>query len=96
MDQTQRIAELERAINRAWLLLGGCNDPNTVLALLPAGGVECERFAEIVRDELAKAIGKLAGFRGMRTLSNDPAPHDELDEIAERIMSECDCYINDD
>lgn len=35
---------------------------------------------------------------GFRTLSNDPPPHDELDDIAERIMSErSDCYsaVND-
>jgi hypothetical protein len=42
------VTEFETAIRKVWRLLGGeGQDPNTVLALLPAGGVECERFAEI-------------------------------------------------
>jgi hypothetical protein len=43
-----RVTEFETAIRKVWRLLGGeGQDPNTVLALLPAGGVGCERFAEI-------------------------------------------------
>lgn len=83
-----RIAELERAVHRAWLLLGGSASWNTALARLPAGGIECERMVEIARDELGRVIGKEPGLRGMRTPDNEPAPYDELDEIAEEIMSE--------
>lgn len=83
-----RIAELERTIERAWLLLGGSFSWNTALAMLPAGGVECERMVEIARDELGRAINKEPGLRGMRTENNEPAPRDELDEIAEEIMGE--------
>lgn len=85
-----RIEELELAVRRAWLLLGGSQSWNTALALLPAGGIECERMVEIARDELAAVIGKPHGLRGMRTDDNQPAPRDELDEIAEEIMSEGD------
>lgn len=83
-----RIAELERTIERAWLLLGGSFSWNTALAMLPAGGVECERMVEIARDELGRALNKEPGLRDMRTEDNEPAPRDELDEIAEEIMSE--------
>ena len=73
---------------KAWrLLCGDGQDPNTVLALLPAGGLECERFAEIARDILGVAIGEEPGLRGMRTADNEPAPRDELDEIAEQVMA---------
>lgn len=85
-----RIEELERAVTRAWLLLGGSASWNTALAMLPAGGIECERMVEIARDELGAVIGKDAGIRGMRTEANEPAPRDELDEIADEIMSEAD------
>ncbi len=86
----ERIEELELAVRRAWLLLGGSASWNTALALLPAGGIECERMVEIARDELGAVIGKRSGLRGMRTDDNKPAPRDELDEIAEEIMSEGD------
>lgn len=88
MDADRRIAELERTIHRAWLLLGGSYSCNTALAMLPAGGIECERMVEIARDELGRSIGKGPGLRGMRTDDNEPAPRDELDEIADEIMSE--------
>lgn len=79
---------LERTIERVWLLLGGSNSWNTASALLPAGGIECERMVEIARDELGAIIGKPAGLRGMRTDNNEPYPHDDLDDMAEEIMSE--------
>lgn len=85
-----RIEELERAVTRAWLLLGGSGSPNTALAFLPAGGVWCERMVEIARDELGAVIGKDSGLRGMRTDDNEPAPRDEMDEVADEIMSEAD------
>ncbi|MGE8943986.1 hypothetical protein ACO2I3_18945 [Leptospira interrogans] len=88
MDQTQRIVELERTIHRAWLLLGGCNDPTTVLALLPGGGKTCQRLAEIALDELGRAIGKPTGFR-RATASDMPTSRNLLDNIAEQVMSEC-------
>lgn len=83
-----REQELERAVIRAYALIGGSGSWNTVLALLPAGGVECERFAERVRDELGAVLGKPQGLRGMRTDGNDPCPRDELDEIADEVMDE--------
>lgn len=85
-----RIEELERAVRRAWLLLGGSASMNTALACLPAGGIQCERMVEIARDELADVIGQSHGLRGMRTDDNQPAPPDELDLIAWEIMSEDD------
>ena len=83
-----REEQLEHTIRRAWLLLGGSPSWHTALAHLPAGGIECERMVEIARDELGAAIGMPPGLRGMRGPNNTPAPHDELDDIAEEIMSE--------
>jgi len=80
-----RIEELERAITRAWLLLGGSGSPNTALAFLPAGGLWCERMVEIARDELGAVLGKDAGFRGTETDDQD-----EMDDVAAEIMSEAD------
>lgn len=85
-----RIEVLERAVTRAWLLLGGSCSMNTALACLPAGGIECERMVEIARDELGAVIGKSPGLRGMRTADNEPWPRDDLDVIAEEIMGEAD------
>jgi hypothetical protein len=87
MSDADRIKELETAVRRAWRLVGGDGqEPNTVLGLLPAGGIECERFAEIARDTLGAVIGEESGLRGMRTAGNEPAPRDELDEIAQQVM----------
>ena len=83
-----RIADLERAALRAWLVLGGSHSMNTCLACLPAGGVQAERMAETALAELAAVLGKRPGLRGMRTDDNKPAPRDELDEIANEIMAE--------
>lgn len=55
---------------------------------MPAGGVECERMAERVRDELGAALGIEPGLRGMRGENNTPAPRDWMDEMAEEIMAE--------
>lgn len=87
-EMRAHIAGLERTIERCWLLIGGHRGYNTVLAMLPAGGIECERWAERVRDELGAAIGKSHGLRGMRTDDNQPAPRDELDEIADEVMAD--------
>lgn len=87
MKPEERIAELETAIRRAWRLLGGSGSTISVLALLPGGGVECERLAEIARDTLGAAMGEPAGSPAMRTATNQPWPPDNLDDVAEQVMA---------
>ena len=76
--------EMATAVRRAWRLLGA-------LRTLVARGndpLRAERYAEIARDVLADALGEPRGFRGMRTEENKPAPCDEIDDAAKRLMIE--------
>jgi hypothetical protein len=76
MSHDDGIKELETAVHQAWRLLGkDGQEPNVVIGLLPAGGVECERSAEVARDTLGAVIGEEPGLRGIRTANNELAPN---------------------